>query len=254
MLDLPARTETTGVIMTTANKYIQFDDAPGSTHNLVLSLVPSQARVLEFGCATGYMSKVLRERLGCTVTGIEVDERAAEQARGRADRVIVGDAEHLDLTEALGSEHFDVVLFADVLEHLRDPSAMLLRVRSFLGENGLVVASIPNIAHGSVRVALLGGDFRYTRKGLLDDSHLRFFTRESVIALFEDAGYVISEWRHKRVPIDQTEVVPSDAALIESVRQPLESDPDATTYQFVVAARKAELDTAGRDPARAEIG
>src|SRR5437764_14408722 len=95
-------------------KYTQFDDRPGSTHNLVLSLVPPGSRVLEFGCATGYMSARLREHLGCVVTGVELNPAAAEVARERADRVIVGDAETLALEELLGQERFDVVLFADV--------------------------------------------------------------------------------------------------------------------------------------------
>jgi GT2 family glycosyltransferase/SAM-dependent methyltransferase len=241
------------VTLAVAGKYTQFDDAPESTHKLVLSLVPAGSRVLEFGCATGYMSEVLRLRIGCEVTGIEVDENAAALARQRADRVFVGDAETLDYSALLGADQFDVVLFADVLEHLRDPSAVLRRIRPFVASNGVIVASIPNIAHGSVRVALLGGDFRYTSKGLLDDSHLRFFTRDSIIALFEDAGYVIVDWLHKHIPIDQTEVESSDPALAQSLKGPLEADPDATIYQFVVRAKRAE-DLDGAHSTSAEIG
>src|SRR5207249_3528300 len=133
------------------------------------------------------MSAVLRERLGCTVTGIEVQSTAAEVARESADRVIVADAEELDYAQVFASERFDVILFADVLEHLRDPELVLRRVRRLLEPRGSIVASIPNVAHGSVRVALLGGEFRYTPNGLLDDTHLRFFTKDSVLALFEDA-------------------------------------------------------------------
>ena len=234
-------------------KYTEFDDAPESTHNIVLSLIAPGARVLEFGCATGYMSAVLRSRLGCSVTAIEVDPTAAALARGQADRVIEADVESLDYAREFGAERFDVLLFADVLEHLRDPQAVLRRVRPLLAPGGVVVASIPNVAHGSVRVALLEGEFRYTPIGLLDDSHLRFFTRESVTSLFEDAGFVISDWLRKWAPIDGTEVVVRDASLAESLREPLEADPEATTYQFVVRARRAE-DVEGDPPVRAELG
>ena len=230
-------------------KYTEFDDAPESTHNMVLSLIAPGARVLEFGCATGYMSAVLRSRLGCSVTAIEVDPTAAALARGQADRVIEADVENLDYAGEFGAERFDVLLFADVLEHLRDPQVVLRRVRPLLDLGGVVVASIPNVAHGSLRVALLQGEFRYTSRGLLDDSHLRFFTRESITSLFEDAGYVIADWLHKRAPIDQTEVVARDTSLAES----LEADPDATTYQFVVRARRAE-EVDGSRPIRAELG
>jgi GT2 family glycosyltransferase/2-polyprenyl-3-methyl-5-hydroxy-6-metoxy-1,4-benzoquinol methylase len=234
-------------------KYTRFDDTPDSTHNQLLLLVPRGSRVLELGCATGYMSKVLRERLGCTVTGIEVDSAAAEVAREWADRVIVGDAEELDYAQVFGSARFDVILFADVLEHLRDPESVLRRVRPFLEPRGSVVASIPNVAHGSVRVALLGGEFRYTPNGLLDDTHLRFFTQDSVLALFEDAGYSIVEWLSKTTPIDQTEVVQPEVALPQSVRQSLESDPTATAYQFIVRAARTE-ESVGFHSMRAELG
>src|SRR6266576_3128975 len=108
-------------------KYLQFDDRPESTHNLIVRLVPRGARVLEFGCATGYMSAVLRERLGCHVVGVEVDDAAADMAKVHVDRVISADAEQLDYDTAIGSERFDVILFADVLEHLRDPETVLRR-------------------------------------------------------------------------------------------------------------------------------
>jgi GT2 family glycosyltransferase/2-polyprenyl-3-methyl-5-hydroxy-6-metoxy-1,4-benzoquinol methylase len=237
----------------TAGKYTEFDDVPGSTHNLVVELVPSGATVLEFGCATGYMSAVLRQRLGCRVTGIEIDAAAAELARAEAERVIVGDAEQLDYERELRDQRFDVVLFADVLEHLRDPASVLRRVRPLLTAGGTIVASIPNVAHGSVRMALLGGEFRYNAKGLLDDTHLRFFTRESVLELFEDAGYVITEWQRKGSPIDQTEVVPTDIELPAPLREQLEADPDATTYQFILRAVRAE-DAGGSRSVRAELG
>src|SRR5207248_2616993 len=93
---------------------------------------------------------------------------------------LVGDAEELDLETELGGERFDAILFADVLEHLRDPAALLKRVRPLVAENGVVIASIPNVAHASVRLALLGGSFRYREWGLLDETHLRFFTRHGV--------------------------------------------------------------------------
>src|SRR5437867_6053879 len=152
-----------------------FDASPGSTHSLVVSLVPRASRVLEFGCSAGYMSAVLKARLGCSVTAIELSPEAAQQAGAHCDRIVVGDAETLDFPRLFGADRFDAVVFADVLEHLREPGAVLQRVRPFLAEGGVVVASMPNVAHGSVRLALLGGEFRYRQAGLLDRTHLRFF-------------------------------------------------------------------------------
>jgi O-antigen biosynthesis protein len=217
-----------------AFKYTEFQDDPASTHSKIVSLVPPATRVLEFGCATGYMSEVLKERLGCTVVGIEIDRDAAALAERHAERVIVGDAEKIDYAAELAGEEFDVVLFADVLEHLKEPADVLRRVGPFVAENGVVVASIPNIAHASVRLALLGGEFRYREWGLLDDTHLRFFTRASIQDLFEETGYVITHWLRQRLDVGETEIqVPQ---VPKAVREWLASDPEATTYQFVLRA------------------
>ena len=218
------------------HKYQTFATEPGSTHNLVVGLVPSNSRVLEFGCATGYMSEVLASRLGCSVVGVELSPAAAEIARGKCERVVVGDAETLDYCDAFGSDHFDLILFADVLEHLRDPAAVLKRVRPFLAPGGSIIASIPNIAHGSVRLALLRGEFRYRELGLLDNTHLRFFTRESIQDLFEENGYLITQWVRQRLPVDQTEIeLPRDGDL-SAARAVIERDHEATTYQFIIRA------------------
>jgi len=221
-----------------AFKYTQFQDDPASTHSKIVSLVPPATRVLEFGCATGYMTEVLKNRLGCTVVGIEIDRDAAALAEQYAERVIVGDAETIDYAAELAGEEFDVVLFADVLEHLKEPADVLRRVRPFIGENGVVVASIPNIAHASVRLALLGGEFRYREWGLLDDTHLRFFTRASIQDLFEETGYAVTHWARQRLDVGETEItVPQ---VPDAVREWLASDPEATTYQFVLQAVVSE--------------
>ena len=217
-----------------AFRYTEFQSDPGSTHRKIVSLVPPATRVLEFGCATGYMSEVLKNELGCTVTGVEISPEAAELAEQHTERVIVGDAEKIDYAAGLAGEEFDVVLFADVLEHLKQPGDVLRRVRPFVAENGSVIASIPNVAHGSVRLALLGGEFRYRDWGLLDETHLRFFTRASIQDLFEETGYVVTHWTRQRLDLGETEIsVPN---VPDAVREWLASDPETTTYQFVLRA------------------
>ena len=223
----------------TAARRTTFDDAPGSTHNLVLGLVEPGSRVLEFGCASGYMSEALRDRLGASVVGVELDAEAAQLAAVHTERVLVGDAEELDLEAELGGERFDAILFADVLEHLRDPAALLRRARQFVAEGGVVIASIPNIAHASVRLALLGGSFQYRDEGLLDAGHLRFFTREGIQDLFESSGYLITQWLRRRLDVDETEI-PVPRSVPEEARAWAAGDPEATTYQFVVCAMPSE--------------
>lgn len=226
--------------MSAGCKYDYFDETPGSTHNLVTDLVPEGGRVLEFGCATGYMSRVLRERRGCTVVGVELVPEAAEQAERWCERVIVGDAEILDYETLLGEDRFDAITFADVLEHLRDPGELLRRVRPFLDEDGAVIASIPNIAHGNVRLALLAGEFRYRQTGLLDDTHLRFFTRDGVRELFEQAGLYVHQWLYKRLGIGVTEIASPELPFTAELRAWLERDENSTVYQFIVRARPAD--------------
>ena len=223
----------------TAARRTTFDDAPGSTHNLVLGLVEPGSRVLEFGCASGYMSEVLRDRLGASVVGVELDAEAAQLAAVHTERVLVGDTEELDLEAELGGERFDAILFADVLEHLRDPAALLRRARQFVAEGGVVIASIPNIAHASVRLALLGGSFQYREEGLLDAGHLRFFTREGVQDLFESSGYLITQWLRRRLEVEETEI-PVPPSVPEEARAWATGDSEATTYQFVVCAVPSE--------------
>ena len=218
-----------------AFKHTQFQDDPASTHSRVVSLVPPATRVLEFGCASGYMTEVLKNRLGCAVIGIEIDRDAAALAEQHAERVIVGDAEKIDYAAELAGEEFDVVMFADVLEHLKEPADVLRRVRPFIAENGVVVASIPNIAHASVRLALLGGEFRYRSQGLLRADSLRFFTRDTIQDLFEETGYVITHWLRQRESLGASEERDL-AAAPEAVREQLSADPEATTYQFIVRA------------------
>ncbi|MGC8514039.1 MAG: methyltransferase domain-containing protein [Acidimicrobiales bacterium] len=140
-----------------------------------------------------------------------------------------------------------MVVFADVLEHLRDPVAVLRRASKLLAPGGSVVISIPNVAHGSVRLSLLEGRFDYRPLGLLDDTHLRFFTRSSLEAMLGAAGFSAVDVRRTTADAFATEI-PLDASrfapeLVDRVR----SDPDAFTYQFVLrAAPDAELSAADK--------
>lgn len=205
------------------------------SHTLIVELVGREKRVLDVGTATGYVAKVLTER-GCVVTGIEIDPEAARQAEEHCEKVIVGDIESLDLDAELGEDAFDVIIFGDVLEHLKDPLRTLQRFRPFLRPEGYVVSSIPNIAHGSVRLALLQGKFQYQDLGLLDNTHLRFFTRESIEQLFGDAGFLIGELQRTRRGILNTEVEVNRELVTDEVLKLVRSDPEAETYQFVLTA------------------
>jgi 2-polyprenyl-3-methyl-5-hydroxy-6-metoxy-1,4-benzoquinol methylase len=210
-----------------------------STHAHVVRMVGQKQRVLELGPAAGYMSAVLRER-GCTVVGVELDPEMAAQAAQFCERMIVGDLEELDIEAELGEDCFDVIVAADVLEHLRDPLKTLRTLRPLLKPDGWFVVSLPNVAHASVRLALLEGRFDYQDLGLLDRTHLRFFTHESIAQLFDEAELAMVEIHRQEAPIDTTEIAVDPKAVPAEVIRELESDPDARTYQFVVKALKLE--------------
>jgi O-antigen biosynthesis protein len=208
-----------------------------TSHALIVEFVGRGKRVLDVGCAAGELARVLVER-GCAVTGIEIDPEAAHQAQEHCERVVVGDVEELDLSELLGDEAFDVIVFGDTLEHLKDPLRTLDRLKPFLRSEGYVVASIPNVAHGSVRLALIQGKFRYSPLGLLDNTHLRFFTRASVEQLFEDAGFLITGLKRTLRGIFDTEIEIEEALIPDEVLELVQADLESSTYQFVLAAHR----------------
>ena len=212
-----------------------------TSHTLMLDLVGANKRVLDVGCASGYLAEALNER-GCVVSGVEADPELAELARPHLEKVVVADVEACDLVDAFGPGSFDVIVFGDVLEHLRDPLPVLRQARPLLAEGGTVVASVPNIAHGSIRLALLQGRFEYQPTGLLDNTHLRFFTLDTLEQLFRDAGLVAVEVRRTTTgPFDTTHALDEQAFSPEIVDLVM-ADPEALTYQFVL---RAVLDDAG---------
>ena len=135
-----------------------------------------------------------RTTLGCDVTAVEISESAAQQSAIWADKQIIGDITNSDTRSQIAGE-FDCILICDVLEHLTDPWETLRWSRSKLKSDGIVLASLPNIANYKIRLRLLMGEFEYTDFGILDDSHLRFFTHKTAIDLFEKSGYKITEFK-----------------------------------------------------------
>jgi 2-polyprenyl-3-methyl-5-hydroxy-6-metoxy-1,4-benzoquinol methylase len=220
-----------------ATKYdIEVDlGAPDTSHRHMVEMIGSNKKVLDVGCATGYLAKTLRAFGNC-VTGVEFDPKAAEMARQYAEKVHVADLDSADLALVVAGEKFDVIVFGDVLEHLRDPLPPLRQAKSLLAPGGYIVISIPNVAHGDVRMSLLLGRFTYRNLGLLDNTHLRFFTRENLRELLTDAGFVAVEVRNTTAPLFGTELGVRSEEVSPEVVAMISADPDALVYQFVVTA------------------
>lgn len=170
-----------------AGHYLDFVNEP------LLQLVsPAPRRVLELGCATGAFGAALKQRFpGAAVVGVEPNRAAAAEAAKRLDRVIVKRLEGLDLAaEGCAPGEFDCVIAADVLEHVANPWDVLVRLKPFLAPDAQVCASIPNVRNLVLAAALLDdGRFLYRERGLLDITHLRFFTVTEIRQMFEQTGY-----------------------------------------------------------------
>lgn len=217
------------------------------SQTLLALLSGSDKAVLDIGCATGYLAQMLRSR-GCRVDGVEYDPVMAERAAPHVDRIEVGDVQAMDLPALFGERSYDVVVFGDVLEHLTEPERVLRESLALLKPGGAIVASIPNVAHGAVRLQLLQGRFDYTSTGLLDETHVRFFTRETVLSMFEAAGLAIVEMRRTTAELFETEVRVFEGDFEPDTVQQVLADPEATTYQFVVKA----VPVAEADPAQVQ--
>jgi 2-polyprenyl-3-methyl-5-hydroxy-6-metoxy-1,4-benzoquinol methylase len=208
-------------------------NAQNHAHSFALAMIGYNKRVLELGCTAGHFTRALA-RQGCTVVGVEIDRSAAERACKVADQVIIADLDDPEALSELAAGDFDVVTAGDVLEHLRDPLLVLRSCRRLLKPSGFLVVSVPNVAHADVRLTLLGGAFPYRVSGLLDTTHLRFFTRQSLKELLWAAGFLVVEVHRVIVPIFETELNVDRTQVPASLIQTILSDPDAETYQFVV--------------------
>ena len=208
-------------------------DAENNTHAFALDMIGYSKRVLEVGCATGYFTQVLAER-GCKVTGLEIDPGAGQSAETWAERVIVGNAEDEKVWEEVDDEAYDVITFGDVLEHLQDPLAVLRIATRKLKPSGVVITSLPNIAHGDVRLALLHGSFEYRDIGLLDRTHIRFFTVQSVRELLREAGLLVVDTRRVVMPMFNTELGLAREDYSDAVLDEIRTDTEYETYQFVM--------------------
>lgn len=157
----------------------------------MLKFIPADAqRVLELGCGQGVFSAQLKKGRGAEVWGIEYNEEAARRAGDILDHVLAGDANQR--IAELPDGYFDAIVCNDVLEHLVNPLETLTQLRGKLKPDGVVVASIPNIRYlPALGKVVFRKDFPQEDFGIFDRTHLRFFTRSSIVRMFEDAGYAV---------------------------------------------------------------
>lgn len=220
---------------------LELDININTSHALMLQRIKENSRVLEFGSASGYMTKYLKNELNCEVTCVEIDTEAAAKAEIYAHKMIVADLEMLDQWTTHLTGVYDYILFADVLEHLRNPKKVLEMAVSFLETNGTVMTSVPNISHNAIIMELLQGKFDYQSTGLLDDTHVHFFTRKSVFDILEDCDLSVVEWLTTLRTPESTEFHQSYEQFPVNVSQYLKSRKDGDVYQYVTISQKSAI-------------
>jgi SAM-dependent methyltransferase len=213
-------------------------------------MVPSGAsRILDVGCGEGMLGRILLEKGAAEVVGIETDPAVARRAGENLSRVLQGDVESLVLPFEDG--YFDCIVLADVLEHLRDPLAALVKMVRHLSDSGAIVASIPNVRFLDVLRRLAEGRWEYQEFGILDKTHLRFFTKKEIEVLFHQAGLELTGISENLSPLYDT--LPSahsgDVSFGRVTLHGLtrEETKDLFVFQYLIVARKADSEASGRD-------
>ena len=217
---------------TTHHKYeYAVDPGSDSAAARVVRMVGQNKQVLEVGPGPGSITGLLYELGKCKITALERDEDAISKVSQYCAHV------HNDSwPELLGDKKFDVVVAADVLEHLYEPLPALEAMGRLVNENGSVVISLPHVGHIAVLACLLAEDFEYREWGLLDYTHIRFFGVRNVQSLFEAAGLKIVQAEYVIRHPEETEFAPRWAELSRNVQKALLSNPFGMVYQIVIKA------------------
>ncbi|MDG5497119.1 class I SAM-dependent methyltransferase [Niveispirillum sp. BGYR6] len=207
--------------------------------DLLAAIPPGLSRLVEIGCSSGAMAAVYRAaNPGAHYVGVEIDADYAATAAPHCSETLVGDIEQMDLAKVPAFQGTQAWIFGDVLEHLRNPWDVLARIREILPPGGSVITCIPNAQNWSVQMMLAVGQFRYADSGLLDRTHLRWFTRTTMLEMFAAAGYRV-EYAVARLP---GQPMPDHMhQAITAIAQGCGIDPqmainDALPIQFVVRA------------------
>lgn len=189
-----------------------------------LDLVDDSAslRILDIGCATGYMGKILKQK-GHYVVGFDLSKRAIKLSKKSLDEVYVMDIEKDKFPDL---PNFDLVLVSEVIEHLFQPEKVLLLVGKHLKSNGKLIVSTPNFLYWGNRIKFLLGDFSYTKQGMFDEGHIHFFSYHSLRSLLENTGFSV---------VGENHVSPSFLGRIGSRLL-----PGVFSYQFILLAQKVK--------------
>lgn len=230
---------TVGIGALKAHKYeYTFDTDSNTAAAAVVRFVGHAKRVLDLGAGPGSITGVLATQSGCRITALELDLAAIEKLEPICERVYHCDLNDPSWTSTLELEDdFEVLVAADVLEHLLDPWGTLRAMKELLEPDGYVVVSLPHVGHNAVLACILCEDFDYQDYGLLDKTHLRFFGLKNIQDLFESAGFSIVDAEFVVMPPEETELAVRWKHLPKSSKEFLAFNAFGSVYQVVVKAK-----------------
>jgi len=208
-----------------------------SAHTQILRNIKPNTTILEFGPASGVMTQYMKETLNCRVYIVEIDVQDYASAVTFAVDGVCGDAMTLAWKERFADISFDYVLFADILEHVYDPGSLIAHAMERLKDDGTLLLSVPNIAHNAVIIDLLRNKFAYRPLGLLDESHIRFFTYYSLMEMLDRVGLMPIERNATYIAPPHTEFK-NDLTDVKGDLDALRCKDFDNVYQFVFATVK----------------
>ena len=211
----------------------------------VVRMVGTNKRVLEIGAGPGSITKMLQQN-NCKITGVELDPTAIEKLKAFCESVYQCDLNQPDWTNKLADcGTFDVLVAADVFEHLYWPQQSLAALKPFISKDGYLIVSLPHVGNNAVVASILNGNFDYRDWGLLDKTHIRFFCLKNMQDLFENAGYKILDAEFVITQPEQTELAVHWSKLTSRVKSALSANKFGTIYQVVLKVVPSEFSGAG---------
>ena len=213
----------------------EIDIEDNSTGARIVRLIGKNKRVLELGAGPGSITKHLKTSGHCSIVAIENDSMAIDKLSTYCENIYNLDLNDANWHKALADEEkFDIVLAADVLEHLYDPWAVLNTMKKLLKDDGSIIVSLPHVGHNIILACILESDFEYRDWGLLDRTHIRFFAMKNIQGLFESAKLRIGEAQFVVIPPELTEFENRWRKLPGHLRHALSSNKYGHVYQVIV--------------------
>lgn len=217
------------------------DVIPGIEDSLskIAAKITANSLVLDVGCSTGMMGRYLASEKNCIVDGVDIDEKALENCKTAYRKIAIKNLETDDLTDVLVEESYDFIIVADVIEHLNDPGQLLAQLKLLVKPYGTIIFSVPNITHIAASLELLLGNFDYRQHGLLDSTHVRFYSYTNLVAKFINSGLYIWEVDVVHKELGETEFGVEQIRLFPQkwLDTLIDVRPDSLVYQWIIATK-----------------